>query len=96
VWKKDYDKTRRFRDEWLERFPWVRKDPDDENSRFGYCPYCKIKLEPKAKRLEDHEHTVKHIRNIGGKVTGKSFGKKKKKFGGRRGKIRKVNKYWIM
>ena len=94
VWKKDYDKTRRFRDEWLERFPWVRKDPDDENSRFGYCPYCKIKLEPKAKRLEDHEHTVKHIKNIGGKVSGKirAFGKKKKKLAGRRGRVRKVSK----
>jgi hypothetical protein len=35
MWKKDYDKTRRFHDEWLERFPWVQKDPDGDRVKIS-------------------------------------------------------------
>ena len=84
IWKKDYDKTRKFRDEWLEKYPWVERDPDGD--RYGYCPHCNIKLEPKAKRLEDHERTVKHMKNSGvkfsgqRKVSGKMFRGRKRRF----------------
>lgn len=59
-WKKEYDQSRKFRDEWLTTYPWVQK-----KDRLGYCPYCDIELEPRAKRLEDHQETVKHQRNVG-------------------------------
>lgn len=88
VWKRDYDKTRRFRDEWIEKFPWVQRDPEEE--RFGFCPHCNIRLEPKAKRLEDHERTAKHLKNSGTKLSSlKSYGRKK--FRGRRRKFRRVS-----
>ena len=91
IWKKDYDKTRRFRDEWLEKFPWVQRDPDGD--RFGYCPHCNIKLEPKAKRLEDHERTTKHLKNSGTKLSAlKRFSGRR--FRGRKRKFRRVSFEW--
>ena len=59
-WKRNYDSSRKFKPEWQNRFPWVKKAVD--GSADAHCSLCRANITPRLSNLSNHEKTAKHQR----------------------------------
>ena len=59
-WKSNYNPSRKFKPEWQNRFPWVKKAVD--RSVDAHCSLCRANITPRLSNLSNHEKTAKHQR----------------------------------
>ena len=57
-WKASYDGGRKFKNEWLNEYSWVRKATDGSDSAF--CAICSCSINAKKHALEQHQNSEKH------------------------------------
>ena len=56
----EYEKSRKFKSEWKKEFLWVIETKDGK----AKCTVCNSTLDPKKSRLQEHETSAKHQKNL--------------------------------